>query len=143
MIHIDRTQSDAVLATSPHVTLTADRDAKVFKRKAVKIKLGVRHPKLIAMDVARALGRTQDEIDRVHNAVNAAPEPEKFGLAVTLVQEMLEQHSGELPTLVDELVEELTSRTQEEVCWLVAELKGVRLYVNDRNLILTEADLNP
>lgn len=27
--------------------------------------------------------------------------------------------------------------------WLVAELDGVRLYINDSNLILTKQDLNP
>lgn len=143
MVQIDRSQPDAILATSPHFTLTTDREAAVFKRKAVKIKLGMRHPKLIAMDIARELGCTQDEIDQIHNTINGAGETEKFGVAVALVQAMIERHPGELPPSVGEWVDELTQRTQEEVCWLVAELNGVRLYVNDQNLILTEADLNP
>ena len=31
----------------------------------------------------------------------------------------------------------------EEVCWLVAEIDGVRLYQSGKNIIMTKQDINP
>jgi len=31
----------------------------------------------------------------------------------------------------------------EEVCWLVCELDGVRVYQQGRNIVVTRSDLNP
>lgn len=35
------------------------------------------------------------------------------------------------------------SESAEEVCWLVVELDGVRVYQNGKNIIVTKEDLNP
>ncbi len=35
------------------------------------------------------------------------------------------------------------SENAQEVCWLVAEIDGVRLYQNGNQIILTRQDMNP
>lgn len=35
------------------------------------------------------------------------------------------------------------SEQAEEVCWLVAELDGVRVYQNGNSIVVTRKDLNP
>lgn len=35
------------------------------------------------------------------------------------------------------------SENAEEVCWLVAEIYGVRLYQQGNNIVFTKQDLNP
>ena len=35
------------------------------------------------------------------------------------------------------------SENAQEVCWLVAEIDGVRLYQNGNEIILTRQDMNP
>jgi hypothetical protein len=35
------------------------------------------------------------------------------------------------------------SGAAEEVCWLVCELDGVRVYQSGRNVIVSRADINP
>jgi len=35
------------------------------------------------------------------------------------------------------------SEGAEEVCWLVAELDGVKLYQNGTHIVLTKQDMNP
>lgn len=35
------------------------------------------------------------------------------------------------------------SGAEEEVCWLVAEMDGVRVYQNGNNVIVSKKDLNP
>lgn len=140
MIRIDSTQADAIRAVCGDITLTADPVARVFQRRAVKIKLGVRSPKLIVMDIAHALGY-EDRLDAIHNAINTAPEERKLAVALQIAQDLLKDV---VPTPeVERLVSELTQKTSWEIAWLVAEIKGVRLYVQGNQLILTEADLNP
>ena len=35
------------------------------------------------------------------------------------------------------------SENAEEVCWLVAEIDGVRLYQNGSHIVLTKQEMNP
>lgn len=35
------------------------------------------------------------------------------------------------------------SSESDEVCWLVAEIDGVRLYQSGKNIIFTKQDINP
>ena len=35
------------------------------------------------------------------------------------------------------------SENAEEVCWLVAEIDGVKLYQNGSHIVLTKQDMNP
>lgn len=35
------------------------------------------------------------------------------------------------------------SETAEEICWLVAEIDGVKLYQNESNIVLTKQEMNP
>ncbi len=35
------------------------------------------------------------------------------------------------------------SENAQEVCWLVAEIDGVRLYQNGNHIVFTKQDLNP
>lgn len=36
-----------------------------------------------------------------------------------------------------------SAKGAQEVCWLVAELDGVRLYQSGKNIIMTKQDINP
>ena len=35
------------------------------------------------------------------------------------------------------------SESAEEICWLVAEIDGVKLYQNGSNIVLTKQEMNP
>ena len=40
-------------------------------------------------------------------------------------------------------IKRIGSGNQEEVCWLVAEMNGVRVYQNGNHVVITTEDLNP
>lgn len=142
-IVVDRTQSEAVYATNGAVNITVEPPGKVFKRVGIKMRIGLRHPKLVTLDIAEKLGIPQDIADALHNRIVAAAPEHMMSVCIEIVSELMTHHNGPIPDEVTELLKELITEPHDQVEWLVADIKGVRVYIHGNSVIITERDLYP
>jgi hypothetical protein len=68
---------------------------------------------------------------------------DKYGSQIGTDGELTVSLIGEGRMFKRRAVKGVGSGSAEEVCWLVAEIDGVRLYQSGKNIILTKQDINP